>query len=117
MSKSKQQLVEKITDALDKSSELDKHDLDKLAQARQQALAAIPQNNRRATRNKTMYWLGGAVAAGLTAIVLWVVPPINQRVPAPELAELEWLLESEDLHMLEDELQFYDWVESQVEAG
>ncbi|SMF05403.1 hypothetical protein SAMN02745866_00424 [Alteromonadaceae bacterium Bs31] len=110
--KTNQQFVEGITQQLDKSTELDEHSLDSLAAARQRALAAIPQKP-----SKNYYWIGGAITTSLLAALLWLTPSTTERAPKLDLAELEWLLESDDLQMLEDELPFYDWVEMEVEAG
>jgi hypothetical protein len=59
----------------------------------------------------------GAVAA--TALVAWLVvwqsPPASDAVRATPLADLEILLGEEDLEMLDEELEFYGWLEEQPE--
>jgi hypothetical protein len=58
----------------------------------------------------------GAVAA--TALVAWLAiwqsPPANV-VPTESLSDLEILLGEEDLEMLDEELEFYGWLEEQPE--
>jgi hypothetical protein len=60
---------------------------------------------------------GGAIAA--TALVAWLVvwqaPPAGDVVPAESLSDLEILLGEEDLEMLDEELEFYGWLEQQPE--
>ncbi len=65
-------------------------------------------------------WLlpSGTVAA--TALVAWLVvmqpaPPSAVDVQAAALGDLEILLGEEDLEMLDEELEFYGWLEEQPE--
>lgn len=60
----------------------------------------------------------GAVAA--TALVAWLL--VSQAPPTPDtglqaasLNDLEILLSDEDLEMLDEELEFYGWLEEQPE--
>lgn len=61
----------------------------------------------------------GTVAA--TALVAWLVvtqsrPPLpSEDVQAAALGDLEILLGEEDLEMLDEELEFYGWLEEQPE--
>ena len=59
----------------------------------------------------------GTVAA--TALVAWLdvwqTPPASDAVQAAALGDLEILLGEEDLEMLDEELEFYGWLEEQPE--
>jgi hypothetical protein len=86
----------------------------RLTQARHRALEELPQ--RRAS------WRSGLLPAGAlaaTALVAWLVvvqpPPPQQAVREAPLADLEILLGEEDLEMLDEELEFYGWLEEQPE--
>jgi hypothetical protein len=86
-----------------------------LTQARHRALEERPSLRDRGWRSALVP--GGAVAA--TALVAWLVvwqgPPAGDAVPAESLSDLEILLGEEDLEMLDEELEFYGWLEEQPE--
>jgi hypothetical protein len=95
----------------------------RLTQARYRALA------KRASRARTLRWTllpAGAVAA---AVMAWLLVPALQpsspgagaeQMAAAPLGDLEILLAEEDLEMLDEDLDFYGWLEEQpefVDAG
>jgi hypothetical protein len=87
----------------------------KLTQARHRAL-----EERRASAGRDWRWSlipAGTLAA--TALVVWFTVgqvPVIDTVPASEsLADLEILLGEEDIEMLDEELEFYGWLEEQPE--
>ena len=87
----------------------------RLTQARHRALEERASPRDRGWRSALVP--AGAVAA--TALVAWLVvwqsPPTSVAVQATPLADLEILLGEEDLEMLDEELEFYGWLEEQPE--
>ena len=86
----------------------------RLTQARHRAL------EKSAARDRGWTWSlipAGTVAA--TALVAWLVvwqaPPANDELRTAQLTDLEILLGEEDLEMLDEELEFYGWLEEQPE--
>ncbi len=60
----------------------------------------------------------GAIAAA--ALLTWLIvppspPPMDPGLQATSLNDLEILLGEEDLEMLDEELEFYGWLEEQPE--
>jgi hypothetical protein len=86
-----------------------------LTQARYRALDEQAQQRDR--RWLATLMPAGAVAA--TALVAWLVvwqpPPTTEVVQEAALGDLEILLGEEDLEMLDEELEFYGWLEEQPE--
>lgn len=65
-------------------------------------------------------WLLPAGTVAATALVAWLVvmqpgSPAAGDVQAAALGDLEILLGEEDLEMLDEELEFYGWLEEQPE--
>jgi hypothetical protein len=57
-----------------------------------------------------------AVAALVAWLTLWQTPqPAATNLQATSLGDLEILLAEEDLEMLDEELEFYGWLEDQPE--
>ncbi len=87
----------------------------RLTQARYRALEERASPRRRGWRSALVP--AGSVAA--TALVAWLVvwqsPPTSVAVQGTPLADLEILLGEEDLEMLDEELEFYGWLEEQPE--
>ena len=90
----------------------------RLTQARYRALEE--QGKRR-----ELGWRGWLIPAGTvaaTALVAWLVvmqpaPPAAEDVQAAALGDLEILLGETDLEMLDEELEFYGWLEEQPELA
>jgi len=87
----------------------------RLTQARHRALDEHAQRRDRR-------WLFALVPAGAVAamaLVAWLVvvqqPPTPEIVQEAALGDLEILLGEEDLEMLDEELEFYGWLEEQPE--
>lgn len=87
----------------------------RLTQARHRAL-----EERKAARHTGWRWSlipAGTLAA--TALIAWFTvwqrPPVGDAVQGAPLADLEILLGEEDLEMLDEELEFYGWLEEQPE--
>ena len=86
----------------------------RLTQARHRAL-----EERTAGRDRGWRWSlipAGALAA--TALVAWFTigqVPVRDTVQSESLADLEILLGEEDIEMLDEELEFYGWLEEQPE--
>ena len=99
----------------DSVAALDAATRSRLTQARQRALDERTSMRNRGWRSPLMP--AGAVAA--TALVAWLVvwqsPPASDAVSGTPLADLEILLGEEDLEMLDEELEFYGWLEEQPE--
>ncbi len=86
----------------------------RLTQARYRALEERASPRGRGWRSALVP--AGAVAA--TALVAWLVvwqSPPTSAVQGTPLADLEILLGEEDLEMLDEELEFYGWLEEQPE--
>jgi hypothetical protein len=88
----------------------------RLNQARQKALAeAVP------ARAQGWRWplvpVGTLAAAALVALlVVWQGPPTTDTgLQATSLGDLEILLAEEDLEMLDEDIEFYGWLEEQPE--
>ena len=100
----------------DSVNTLDAATRSRLTQARYRALEERQLGRDRGWRS-ALVPAGGAVAA--TALVAWLVvwqqPPASEDVHAASLGDLEILLGEEDLEMLDEELEFYGWLETQPE--
>ena len=99
----------------DSVAALDAATRSRLTQARYRALEERTSRRGRGWRSALVP--AGAVAA--TALVAWLVvwqsPPASDAVQATPLGDLEILLGEEDLEMLDEELEFYGWLEEQPE--
>lgn len=86
----------------------------RLTQARHRALA-----QRSPVRGGWRWSLVPAGALAATALVVWFTvwqrPPASDAVQSAALGDLEILLGEEDLEMLDEELEFYGWLEEQPE--
>jgi hypothetical protein len=56
-----------------------------------------------------------AAAALVVWLTVWQAPPASDAVRTTSLGDLEILLGEEDLEMLDEELEFYGWLEEQPE--
>jgi anti-sigma-K factor RskA len=86
-----------------------------LTQARHRALEA-----RQSARDGGWRWAlvpAGTVAAIALAVwfTVWQQPTTTDAVRSAALSDLEILLSDEDLEMLDEELEFYGWLEDQPE--
>jgi hypothetical protein len=97
----------------DSVAALDAATRSKLTQARHRALEEGASARDRGWRSSLVP--AGTLAA--TAIVAWlVVGPSPPKPPDTEqLSDLEILLGEEDLQMLDEEIEFYGWLEEQPE--
>jgi hypothetical protein len=86
----------------------------RLTQARHRAL------EERAPHGRSWAWslvpAGMAAATALVAwLLVWQAPQPNDDVQTAQLTDLEILLGEEDLEMLDEEIEFYGWLEEQPE--
>jgi negative regulator of sigma E activity len=87
----------------------------RLTQARHRALDEHAQRRDRGWL-ATLAPAGAAAAMALVAwFVVWQQPPTTEVVQEAALGDLEILLGEEDLEMLDEELEFYGWLEEQPE--
>jgi hypothetical protein len=87
----------------------------RLTQARHRALDELSSQRDSGWRSSLLP-AGVAAATALVAwLVLWQPPPNQEVVQAAQLGDLEILLGEEDLEMLDEELEFYGWLEEQPE--
>lgn len=120
------QLIERIRRRLDESvSELDAATLSRLEQARQRALSAGAESQRRRGRTRGLTgrpasdWL---VPAGALASVVATVFALAVMVAEPEngltreLEDLDLLTVGEELELYEN-LEFYQWLEKRDQTG
>ncbi len=99
----------------DSVAALDAATRSRLTQARHRAL-----EERKSARAGGWHWTllpAGTLAAMavVTWLVTWQQPPATSDVQTAPLADLEILLGEEDLEMLDEELEFYGWLEEQPE--
>ncbi len=98
----------------DSVAALDAATRSRLTQARHRAL-----EERQVVRGRhASWWLlpaGSIAAAALVWLTLWQAPAPSETVQQTALGDLEILLGEEDLEMLDEELEFYGWLEQQPE--
>jgi hypothetical protein len=101
----------------DSVAALDAATRSRLTQARHRALGE-------AKVGRTRGWRWSLVPAGTLAAMalvvwftVWEAPPATDAVASAPLDDLEILLGDEDLEMLDEELEFYGWLEEQPEFG
>jgi hypothetical protein len=99
----------------DSVAALDAATRSKLTQARYRALEEQASARSRGFRSSLLP--GGAVAATALAalLVVWQATPPAPVPQAAALGDLEILLGEEDLKMLDEEIEFYGWLEEQPE--
>ena len=98
----------------DSVAALDAATRSKLTQARHRALEEQDTARDRGWRSSLVP--AGTLAA--TAVVAWLVAwqvPSDPDLSTPAVADLEILLGEEDLQMLDEEIEFYGWLEEQPE--
>jgi len=100
----------------DSVAALDAATRSKLTQARYRALEEQSSAPDRGWRLSLVP--AGTVAA--TALVAWLVmwqqpPPVQNLQQVSQLGDLEILLGEEDLEMLDEDIEFYGWLEAQPE--
>jgi hypothetical protein len=87
----------------------------RLTQARYRALEELGPKRRRGWQ----WSLAPAGTLAAAALVVWLtigqVPPPAEDLQGTSLGDLELLLAEEDLEMLDEELDFYGWLEQQPE--
>jgi hypothetical protein len=113
MSKTDETLAERAKAAFDQSVDgLDASTLSRLNRGRQAALAEAGHRGREWTR-----WMPatGVAAAVLLAVLTFQGPGDADVISAPA-PDLEILLSEENIEMLE-ELEFYNWLETQELEG
>ena len=99
----------------DSVAALDAATRSKLTQARYRALEEQASARDRGWRSSLMP-AGTAAATALVALLVVWQAPQGPRVPDSEpLSDLEILLGEEDLQMLDEEIEFYGWLEEQPE--
>lgn len=99
----------------DSVAALDAATRSKLTQARYRALEQQEAAHDWSWRSSLMP-AGTVAATALVAfLVMWQPPQQNDAVKNAPLGDLEILLGEEDLEMLDEELEFYGWLEAQPE--
>lgn len=87
----------------------------RLNQARQAAIAQMPETRESAWRQRAVpMGLATAAAVTLVAVVAWHQPPAQP--PPTDAADMELIADGEAFELLEDDGVFYEWAISQ-EAG
>jgi hypothetical protein len=101
--------------AFDESVEaLDAATRSRLTQARYRALEEL-KPARRVAWQWSLAPVGTAAAAALAVWLTIGQPPPATDLQGTSLSDLELLLAEEDLEMLDEELDFYGWLEEQPE--
>jgi hypothetical protein len=99
----------------DSVAALDAATRSRLTQARYRALEE-PTSARNRRWRSALLPAGALAATALVAwLAVWQLPPSSDAVSGAPLADLEILLGEEDLEMLDEELEFYGWLEEQPE--
>ena len=100
----------------DSVAALDAATRSRLTRARNRALE---QSGRGGRRREASWWLLPAGSIGAAALVVWLTvlqtPRPSETVQQSALGDLEILLGEEDLEMLDEEIEFYGWLEEQPE--
>lgn len=87
----------------------------RLTRARYRALEELKGSRSRGW-GFTLIPAGTAAAAALLAwFTVWQAPPTEVDLQVASLGDLEILLAEEDLEMLDEDLEFYGWLEEQPE--
>jgi hypothetical protein len=98
----------------DSVAALDAATRSRLTQARHRALEA--RGRGRGWRwSLTLIPVGTVAAALVVWLTVWQAPPASESLQSTALNDLEILLGEEDLEMLDEELEFYGWLEEQPE--
>ena len=99
----------------DSVAALDAATRSKLTQARYRALEQ-QESARDWSWRSSLVPAGTVAATALVAfLAMWQPLPQNDAVQKAPLGDLEILLGEEDLEMLDEELEFYGWLEAQPE--
>jgi hypothetical protein len=118
MSEQKDEVFEQRTkQAFDASvAGLDAATRSRLTQARYRALEELAPTGRRGWRWSLVPAGTFAAAAVVAWLTVWQTPSVTETgLQAASLNDLEILLGEEDLQMLDEELDFYGWLEEQPE--
>jgi hypothetical protein len=100
----------------DSVAALDAATRSKLTQARYRALEEQASAHDRGWRSSLVPAGTVAATAVVAFLVMWQTTPPSAPVPqAASLGDLEILLGEEDLEMLDEEIEFYGWLEEQPE--
>ena len=87
----------------------------RLTQARHRALEELSSGRDRGWR-PSFVPAGAAAATALVAwLIVWQTPVDPVAVQTAPLGDLEILLGEEDLEMLDEDIEFYGWLEEQPE--
>jgi len=112
------ELEKRTKEVFDESlREIDAATRSRLTQARYRALQELtPSRARRSSWHWSFAPAGALAAAALVALLLWQSEPATEpTLQAAAAADLEILLAEEELEMLDEELEFYAWLEEQPE--
>jgi hypothetical protein len=100
----------------DSVATLDAATRSRLTQARYRALEERRTRRPALWQRRPLLPVGALAAAALVVwLTVWQTPPGADAVRSAPLADLEILLGEEDLEMLDEELEFYGWLEEQPE--
>ena len=94
-----------------KTREIDGELSNEFAAARQRALEAIPVPKSGKIWSIPT-WLTGSAIAGFVLVAVWVLVP-KQLQTNDDFDALIALTHSEDIEMLEEEMEFYMWLETE----
>jgi len=90
----------------------------RLTRARHRALEELAPATGRGWRSALLPAGAVAAAAVLAWLVVWQMPPATEAgLQATSVDDLEILLAEEDLEMLDEEIDFYGWLEEQPELS
>jgi hypothetical protein len=99
----------------DSVAALDAATRSKLTQARYRALEEEASARDR-SRWSSLMPAGTVAATALVALfIAWQLPSDPVQLQTEQLGDLEILLGEEDLEMLDEEIEFYGWLEAQPE--
>src|SRR5262245_48739431 len=99
----------------DSVAALDAATRSKLTQARYRALDEQASARDRGWRSSLLPAGTVAATALVALLVVWQVPQGPKGPDSEQLSDLEILFGEEDLQMLDEEIEFYGWLEEQPE--
>jgi len=111
-----QDLRTKVNQHLDQqAADIDDELQTQFALARRRALDAIPEKPAGYYRWKPVWLTGAITAAFLLLAVFWLMP--SRQSPGEDLDSLIVLTSGDDIEMLENDPEFYVWLESEDLSG
>jgi len=115
-------IPEKVKTVLDsEQGSLSEYDLLRLSAARMSALDKLPSAPAKA-KISFLPWVAGVSVASVAMVAVLFVRSQGefetgeQYEIAYSVDDVEWVLSAEDLALMSEDLEFYEWIDSELEA-